>query len=97
MRRLEEVSQLRMVQRRGGYVLNISGPRSHIHQAGCVTVGWMNTKKRGGVYYASTLKEVLEWVEEKSIRCSPCKICLSALTYRPRPQKLTEHLQRPPK
>lgn len=75
--------------------MNVSGPRSHVHQVGCVTVGWMNPKKRGGVYYAPTLEEVKDWVDERSIDCSPCRICLPTLTYRPRPEKLTKHLQRP--
>lgn len=94
VRRLEETSQLRTVQRGGGYVINVSGSRSHVHKAGCVTVGWMNPKKRGGVYHALTLEEALEWAGERSIECSPCRICLPTLTYRPRPEKLTKHMQR---
>ena len=54
----------------------------------------MNLSKRGGVYYAATLKDALEWLEVKAIRGEPCRLCLQTLTYRPRPENLMERLKR---
>jgi len=92
VRRLEDESQLDRAKLRGGYVLNVAGLRAHLHQASCVTVGWMNLGKRGGVYHAPTLGEVLDWLEGRSIDWAPCKICLSTMAYTPRPGKLTDHI-----
>ena len=93
VRRLEDESQLSSAKIRGGYVLNVAGSRAHLHQASCVTVGWMNPGKRGGVYHAPTLDEVLDWLEGRSIDWAPCKICLPTMAYTPRPGKLTDHIR----
>lgn len=92
MRRLEDEPQLKSAKQRGGYVLNVTGSRAYVHQASCVTVGWMNTRKKGGVYYSTSLDEVIGWLEGESIDWSPCKLCLAALSYRPRPKQLKDHL-----
>ena len=94
VRRLHESSVLGQLRSKGGYVLNINGSRARIHRARCATVGWMNLSKRGGVYYAATLEEGLEWLEAKAIRGAPCRLCLQTLTYRPRPENLMERLKR---
>lgn len=94
VRRLHENSELGRIRGKGGYVLNITGSRPRIHRANCVTVGWMNLGKRGGVYYAATLEEALEWLETKAMRGAPCKLCLPTLTYKPRPEDLLVRLRR---
>jgi len=93
VRRLEDESQLSRAKIRGGYVLNVAGSRAHLHQASCVTVGWMNPGKRGGVYHATTLDEVLDWLVGRSIDWAPCRICLPTMAYTPRPGKLTDHIR----
>lgn len=92
LRRVSDSTEMKEIQGGRGYVLNVRGSKACIHLANCVTVRWMNPDKRGGVYHAPTLGEALEWAEGESIECSPCKICLPSLTYRPRPEKLTEHI-----
>ena len=94
VRRLHEKSELSQLRSRGGYVLNISRSRARIHRAECASVVWMNLGKRGGVYYAATLEEALEWLEAEAIRGAPCRLCLQTLTYRPRPENLMERLKR---
>lgn len=74
-------------------MLNILRSGARIHRANCATVGWMNLGKRGGVYYAETLEEALEWLEAESIRSAPCRLCLPTLAYRPRPEKLMNRLK----
>lgn len=93
IRRLSESSELSQLRGKGGYVLNIVRSGACIHRANCVTVGWMNLGKRGGVYYAETLEEALEWLEAESIRSAPCRLCLPTLAYRPRPEKLMNRLK----
>ena len=93
VRRLRENSELSQLRGRGGYVLNIGRSRALIHRAECITVGWMNLGKRGGVYHAATLEAALEWLEAEGIMGVPCRLCLPALTYRPRPESLMERLR----
>lgn len=93
VRRLSDGSELSRLRGKGGYVLNIVRSGARIHRANCATVMWMNLSKRGGVYYAATLEEALKWLEAKSIRGAPCRLCLPTLAYRPRPEKLTDRLK----
>lgn len=90
--RLSASSELSQLRGRGGYVLNICRSGARIHRANCATVMWMNIKKRGGVYHAATLRTALKWLEAEGIDGAPCKLCLPTLTYRPRPEKLTERI-----
>ncbi len=92
IRRLDR-SGLRQLRGRGGYVLNIGSSGARIHRASCPTVEWMNPDKRGGVYHAGTLKEALKWLEAESIEGVPCRLCLPALAYKPRPENLRAHLR----
>lgn len=91
--RLSESSELSQLRGRGGYVLNIARSGARIHRINCATVMWMNFSKRGGVYYASTLKGALEWLEAEAIKGTPCRLCLSTLAYKPRPEKLMERIE----
>ena len=86
-------SQLRALRPGGGYILNFSGSRGYLHSIRCRSVEWMNLGKRRGVYYASTLREALEWLESEGLRASPCRLCLPALAHRPWPRSLLEHLR----
>ena len=52
----------------------------------------MNPDKRGGIYHSQSLREIIEWLDNESMTSSPCRICLSILTYRPKPEKLTDHI-----
>lgn len=54
----------------------------------------MNPDKRGGVYHSPTLEDAMRWLEMKGITGVPCRLCLPALTYRPPPESLREHLGR---
>jgi len=92
VRRISDITELRRLLGRSGYVLNVSGSVAHIHRADCVTVRWMNPVKRRRVFFASSLEEIWEWIEGESVEASPCRLCLPALSYRPRPEKLTDHL-----
>ncbi|MFQ6053766.1 MAG: hypothetical protein ACE5OO_06035 [Candidatus Bathyarchaeia archaeon] len=93
VRRLSGDSELNKLRARGGYVLNVDRSGARIHRASCVTVEWMNTEKRRGVYHAADLGEALRWLEAESIRGRPCRLCLPGLTYRPRPKKLLDILR----
>ncbi len=53
----------------------------------------MNPDRRGGVYHSQSLKEIVGWLDDESMTSSPCRICLSILTYRPKPEKLTDHIE----
>jgi len=95
VRQIASASELSRLRGSGGYVLNIVRRRACIHRASCVTVTWMNPDKKGGVYYSATLAEALKWLEAEAVRGAPCRLCLSTLAYRPRPEKLTAHLNQP--
>lgn len=73
---------------RRGYVLRLSRAGALLHRASCPLVGSMNPDKGGGIYYAPSLKEALEWLDARALRGRACGICLQSLNYRPRPERL---------
>jgi hypothetical protein len=93
MRRITERSELSRLQGLGGYVVNVRGSRARIHRVSCATVRLMNPDRRGGVYHSQSLKEIVGWLDNESMASSPCRICLSILTYRPKPEKLINHIE----
>lgn len=74
-------------------MVNVRGSRARIHRVSCATVRLMNPDRRGGVYHSRSLKEIVGWMDNESMTSSPCRICLSILTYRPKPEKLTKHVE----
>lgn len=94
VRRIRENSELSKLRGRGGYVLNTGRSKAMIHRIECITVGWMNLGKRGGVYHADMLEAAMGWLDAEGIIGVPCRLCLPALTYRPRPESLMERVRR---
>ncbi|MBS7652747.1 MAG: hypothetical protein QW638_03250 [Candidatus Bathyarchaeia archaeon] len=89
IRRLNRAEIVKLRGRRG-YILRLTRTEALLHRVSCPLVGSMNPDKGEGVYYAPTIKEALEWLNAKAIRGRACGLCLSSLTYKPRPEKLTE-------
>ena len=87
MRRLDRTS-LGLLRGRGGYVLNVKGSVARIHSSSCALVAFINPDKPDGVYYAPSLEEAWGWLREGSREGIPCRLCLSQLTYSPRPRSL---------
>ncbi|MCD6262975.1 hypothetical protein J7L60_00990 [Candidatus Bathyarchaeota archaeon] len=88
LRRLSERSELEKIRR--GYIINVHSSRAYIHLPTCITVPWMNPKRRGrgGVYHSESLEEAIQWIREEGLRQFPCRLCLEPLTYRPKPSRL---------
>ncbi|MBS7638432.1 hypothetical protein KEJ49_06090 [Candidatus Bathyarchaeota archaeon] len=89
VRRLDRAEMAKLRGRRG-YILRISRAGALLHKVNCPLVGSMNPDKEEGIYYAPSLNEALEWLNARAIRGKACGLCLSSLTYRPRPKKLME-------
>jgi len=93
VQRISERSTLTRLKSKSGYLLNIVRSGACIHRVNCATVDFMNPDKKGGIYYAETLEEAKAWLETESIKGAPCRLCLPALAYRPRPENLMDHLK----
>jgi hypothetical protein len=93
IRRISERSTLIKLKSKGGYLLNIGRSGAFLHRANCVTVDLMNPDKKGGIYYTETLETARDWFKAESIKGAPCRLCLPALTYMPRPEKLIDHIK----
>jgi len=93
IRRILEKSTLAKLKLKGGYLLNIGRSGAFLHRPNCVTVDLMNPDKKGGIYYAESLETAKDWLKAESIRGFPCRLCLPALAYIPRPESLIDHIK----
>ncbi|MGD2142640.1 MAG: hypothetical protein PVH79_04080 [Candidatus Bathyarchaeota archaeon] len=94
MHRISNKEELLGLMTKSGYLLNIRRSRACLHRVDCALVKLVNPFKKIGVYHSHSIEEALGWAEEESVQVHPCKLCLESLTYRPRPEKITNSFRK---